>query len=235
MKTYVISLALLIIALSGQSTFAQGACASGAAEADLPSTAPYHTPLPGSSSTPIVGSLPAQSQASVPAVPRARITVVHDSSEGKTASHRVPAARLTLIAETAAASLTEAAEATSAVVQDSTKPVVPGNAVGKSGEEQDSLPPVLKDLVGTWLAVARHGDGELTTIELQLDNRGWAKLTLPGTDGKPSSTEHRLEFEDDQLKLNGPDGEQRLGKLIEVNHRQMVLARADGRITFVRL
>ena len=92
----------------------------------------------------------------------------------------------------------------------------------------------LKGLVGTWKAVARRGDGELTTVELRLDDRGWAELTVPDANGKPSTIKRRAELEGDELKLTGPDAELLLGQLIDVNSRQMVLARAGGQVTFVR-
>lgn len=92
----------------------------------------------------------------------------------------------------------------------------------------------LKGLVGTWMAVARHGDGELTTIELQLDKSGWAKLTVPGADGKPSTTTRQVEFNNGEIKLTGADADLALGKLVESSSRQFVLDRADGQVTFVR-
>jgi hypothetical protein len=97
-----------------------------------------------------------------------------------------------------------------------------------------TLSDALKGLAGTWKAVARRGDGELTTVELRLDDRGWAELTVPGADGKPSTIKRRAELKGDELKLTGPDAELLLGQLIDVNSRQMVLARAGGQVTFVR-
>ena len=91
-------------------------------------------------------------------------------------------------------------------------------------------------IVGTWKAVARQGDGELTTIELHLDNRGWAELTVPGSDGKPTTTKSRVNLENEELKLtDGTDKVVSLGKLVDFNSRQMVLERAEGQVTFVRL
>ena len=90
-------------------------------------------------------------------------------------------------------------------------------------------------LVGVWKAVARRANGELTTVELHLDNGGWAELTVPGSDGKPSTTKSRVNVENDELKLKGSDKVVSLGKLLEFNSRQMVLERAEGRVTFVRL
>lgn len=235
MKTTVISLAFAIIAVFVQSGFTQGTCASGGPKTELAPAPPYYGSSPVSSVPPITGSSPTQSQAAVPAVPRARITVVTEASAENSASHRVPSARLILVADPTVDSSLAAVQIASAVVPDSTKAVEQANAVEESEEQQGKMPSVLQGLVGTWLAVARQNDGELTTIELQLDNRGWAKLTIPGSDGKPSSTEHRVEYEDEELKLKGPEGEQSLGKLMESNGRQMVLARTDGRVTFVRL
>ncbi len=88
--------------------------------------------------------------------------------------------------------------------------------------------------MGTWKAVGRYGDGELSTIELQLDKSGWAKLTVPGADGKPSTITRHVDFAGQELKLTGSDGALALGKLVEFNDRQLVLDRADGQVTFVR-
>ena len=93
----------------------------------------------------------------------------------------------------------------------------------------------IASLVGTWKAVARQGDGELTTVELHLDNRGWAELTVPGSDGKPSTTKSRVNLENEELKLTDADKVVSLGKLVDFNARQMVLERAEGQVTFVRL
>ena len=90
-------------------------------------------------------------------------------------------------------------------------------------------------LVGTWKAVARQGDGELTTVELHLDNRGWAELTVPGTDGKPATTKSRVNLENEELMLTAANKAVSLGKLVDFNARQMVLERAEGQMTFVRL
>ena len=84
------------------------------------------------------------------------------------------------------------------------------------------------------MAVSRHGDGELSTVELQLDDHGWAKLTVPGADGKPSTTTRKVEFENNELKLTGADADVILGKLVAFNSRQMVLERSGGQVTFVR-
>jgi hypothetical protein len=92
----------------------------------------------------------------------------------------------------------------------------------------------IKGLVGDWMAVSRQGDGELSTVELQLDNHGWAKLTIPGADGKPSTTTRKVELKDNQLTLTGNGGDVSLGKLVDFDSRQMVLERETGLVTFVR-
>jgi hypothetical protein len=100
--------------------------------------------------------------------------------------------------------------------------------------ESEAIDTALKGLIGNWTAVARHGDGELTTVELQLDDRGWAELTVPAPDGKRSTIKRRVELKDDELRLTGADADLLLGKLVTVNSRQMVLERAGGEVTFVR-
>ncbi|MGD9631830.1 MAG: hypothetical protein AB7G28_25290 [Pirellulales bacterium] len=93
----------------------------------------------------------------------------------------------------------------------------------------------IAQLAGTWKAVARRSAGELTTIELVLDNRGHAELTVPGSDGKPSTTKSRANLENDELRLTGTDKVVSLGKLVDVSDRQMVLQLTEGTMTFVRL
>jgi hypothetical protein len=59
-------------------------------------------------------------------------------------------------------------------------------------------------------------------------------LTVPGADGKTSTTTRKIEIENKELKLTGGDADVTLGKLVEFNSRQMVLERAGGQVTFVR-
>jgi len=89
-------------------------------------------------------------------------------------------------------------------------------------------------LVGLWKAVGRRNNGELTTVELRLDNQGWAELTVPGSDGKPKTTKSRVNLDDEELKLTDADKVVSLGRLKEYNSRQMVLEREEGLVTFVR-
>jgi hypothetical protein len=108
------------------------------------------------------------------------------------------------------------------------------DATASAKDTTSKIADAIKGLVGTWMAVSRHGDGELSTIELQLDDHGWAKLTIPGADGKPSTTTRKVEFENSELKLTGGDADVTLGKLVTFNSRQMVLERSSGQVTFVR-
>lgn len=104
-------------------------------------------------------------------------------------------------------------------------------------EDNSKIADEIKGLVGTWMAVSRKGDGELSTVELQLDDHGWAKLTIPGADGTPSTTTHKVEFDKKELKLLGTSSEAEvlLGKLVDFNSSQMVLERSGGgQVTFVR-
>jgi hypothetical protein len=166
--------------------------------------------------------------------PQARITVVDASSPLPSSTNAVkstaPVARLKVV-ENGAAQSDAAAKAPDAATP-ADKPIVETTPTPESNAS--TLSDALKGLAGTWKAVARRGDGELTTVELRLDDRGWAELTVPGADGKPSTIKRRAELKGDELKLTGPDAELLLGQLIDVNSRQMVLARAGGQVTFVR-
>jgi hypothetical protein len=176
-----------------------------------PAPAPSY-PLQAAGASPYFGAPVA---AAAPAGPTARITVVSaNASSSSQVASSVRSAKLKVIADEApvAESKTEIAIA---------EPVVDEKIAG---------------IVGTWKAVARQGDGELTTIQLHLDNRGWAELTVPGSDGKPTTTKSRVNFENEELKLtDGTDKVVSLGKLVDFNSRQMVLERAEGQVTFVRL
>jgi hypothetical protein len=133
-----------------------------------------------------------------------------------------PTARITVVSDNPSAGMATA----------STKPSAKLTIVA---DEPDAIDPKIAGLVGTWKAVARQGDGELTTVELHMDNRGWAELTVPGADGKPSTSKSRVNLNNDELKLTDSDRVVSLGKLVDLNARQMVLERADGQVTFVRL
>jgi hypothetical protein len=151
--------------------------------------------------------------AAAPKGPTARITVVSaNSSATALASLKSSAAKLTIVADVPQTVEVAVAEPEPVVVDEK-----------------------IASLVGTWKAVARQGDGQLTTVELHLDNRGWAELTVPGTDGKPSTTKSRVNLDNEELKLTDADKVVSLGKLVDFNTRQMVLERAEGQVTFVRL
>ena len=153
-----------------------------------------------------------------------------------------PTARITVVAANASTSPSIASNTHSAkliVVTDEPLAAPKPVEVAATKPEPEVPAPAIDEkiagLVGTWKAVARKGDGELTTVELHLDNRGWAELTVPGSDGKPSTTKSRVNFENEELKLAAADKVVSLGKLVEFNTHQMVLERAEGQLTFVRL
>ena len=241
MKSAVLSIALVSASIFGLSHKALAICTDGSLQPGTGAIDPY-APIsdvpyyPTSPVTPMLlptaPSTGVQPGASSPSAPSARITVVDASSSGRAAKPAVPTARLTALSESAK----DASKANAAAVA-KTLDALQSEAdkiAADAAPAKEEIDPALKGLVGTWLAVARHGDGELTTVELKLDDRGWAQLTVPGADGKPSTMKRRVELEDEELKLTGPDAEVTLGKLIDVTSRQMVLARADGQITFVR-
>ncbi len=95
-------------------------------------------------------------------------------------------------------------------------------------------PADLTFLVGQWQAVARTDAGELTTIELKLDEDGWATLTLPADDGSRPSVKRKAELRDGQLLLTGGESEINLGKLASFDADQVVLKQLIGQVTFVR-
>jgi hypothetical protein len=164
-----------------------------------------------------------------PAAPQARVSVVPTTSDA-------PADRLQLASPIAidrtAKSAIEEVPATDAT---NTSEIKEQFETLKGDKVEDSqIADALKGLVGTWMAVSRQGDGGLSTVELQLDGNGWAKLTVPGADGKTSTTTRKIEIENKELKLTGGDADVTLGKLVEFNSRQMVLERAGGQVTFVR-
>ncbi len=103
-------------------------------------------------------------------------------------------------------------------------------------EDTSKVSDEIKGMAGDWMAVSRQGDGELSTIELQLDDHGWAKLTVPSADGKSSTTTHKVEVEKNELKLTGASSSPdiTLGKLVSVDDHQMVFERSTGLLTFVR-
>jgi hypothetical protein len=224
------TLALALALLLSHATFASD-CNTGGGNPPPPPIGPItpHTlPLAPAAVKP---TLPLVAPA---AAPQARVTVV-DAMPQSAAQPTTPAvstARITLVSASADESTTATSSPAPEESEDDTAKLADASA--RADEQEPELDPALKNLVGTWLAVARHGDGELSTVELQLDDRGWARLTVPGPDGKPATTRQRVELEDDELKLTAPDAEISLGKLIEFDERQLTLARSGGQITFVR-
>jgi hypothetical protein len=195
---------------------------------------------PATASSGVAAPSIASSVASQP-VPAARIRVIDPASltrpssspSGVGAAREIPTARIRVLDGTLASKpKVKAPEDTEA--QAATADAEAAVIAATTPEASLPIDPALARLVGTWKAVARQGDGELTTVELQLDDRGWARFTVPGADGKPSTIKRRAELNGDELNLTGADASLLLGKLIEVNDRQMVLARAEGKLTFVR-
>ena len=180
-----------------------------------------------------------------PAAPQARLTVISDAPTGNvqlaspvstdsvTATVREASLQQVVATESKPdiKNVTPVEEKTDSAADvskalDSTASVTP--------EATSKIADAIKGLVGTWMAVSRQGDGALSTVELQLDDHGWAKLTMPGADGKPSTTTRKVEFENNELKLTGEDADVMLGKLVDFDSRQMVLERSGGQVTFVR-
>lgn len=170
--------------------------------------------------------------ATTTAVPQARISVISTSETS------APAGRLQLAPATnedkAAKPETKPADTVAENEKNSADLNKSLDSLGDSKEGTSKIAHALKGLVGSWMAVSRQGDGELSTVELLLNDNGWAKLTVPGADGSPSTTTRKVEFENNEIKLTGGDADVLLGKLVEFNSRQMVLERSGGQVTFVR-
>ena len=189
-----------------------GAAGGGLYNSNQP---PVGYPSAGPLNTAGFPTMTSQAAPTAPVARSARITVVSASmTPSPRTISKLPAAKLSVVADDAPAA-----------------PIT----VEVAAEEPTAIDSQIAGLVGTWKAVARKSDGELTTVELHLDNRGWAELTVPGSDGKPSTTKSRVNLENEELKLTGSDKVVSLGKLVEFNTRQMVLERAEGQVTFVRL
>jgi hypothetical protein len=220
MRTTVYCVVFTFVSLWTLSLFGQGTCHKNGGTPNG-NVQPYpNTPVAPYGTTD-AGVYPAGypntrlSAQTTPAMPSARITIVSaDTSSSPRATSKNPAAKLTVVADDV--------------------PSAPKTAE-IAAEASTAISSTIAGLVGTWKAVARKSDGELTTVQLHLDNRGWAELTVPGTDGKPSTTKSRVSVENEELKLKGSNKVESLGKIVEFNTRQMVLERAEGQVTFVRL
>jgi len=199
---------------------------------------PMNSSQYSSTNTAPVGPVQPNLKSSVaPAAPQAHISVVSPSD--------APVGRLQIAAPEAGDSKVTIPEVskTEPKTEDAIAKVAPKgeadlntslDSLGAAKEETSKIADAIKSLVGPWMAVSRQGDGELSTVELLLNDNGWAKLTVPGADGKPSTTTRKVEFENNELKLTGGDADVLLGKLVEFNSRQMVLERSGGQVTFVR-
>jgi hypothetical protein len=244
------------ILLFGLTAFGQGTCSSG--DSAQPSAGTTRPPFnagqpnpsaqevfeflsqrpPGTAAGAVSTPLPA---AATPKVPAARIRVVDPASVSRPTTS---AGNSSQAAATPTARIRVVDDAfISKTTIDSPQDTEPEGAnddaeaaviAAITPEESTAIDPALSKLIGTWKAVARHGDGELTTVELQLDDRGWAKFTVPSAEGESTTIKRRAELNGEELKLTGPDANLLLGTLIEVTDRQMVLARAEGKLTFVR-
>jgi hypothetical protein len=229
MKTAIYCSVLTLVSLWSFTAFGQGSCHNnngGYPNGGYPNGGqpeyPYGQTDPYGAGVPTLPLFVAPQQvATVPAAPqgpKARITVVSaNGASGPSLASKGRSAKLTVVAD---------------------EPIAKPQPIEVAVTEPVAEPEInerIAGLVGTWKAVARQGDGELTTVELHLDNRGWAELTVPGSDGQPSTTKSRVNLENEELLLTAADKVVSLGKLVDFNTRQMVLERAEGRMTFVRL
>ncbi len=246
MKSAIFCSIVMIASLAGMDAQAAPGC-TGADGGGQLSTIPIR-PAPRiatPANLPRLGPTNAAAPQFAPSTPPVRITVLpaeaaDGSLEAEVAS--TPALTLTVVAEepaveTPVVAAKDEGEGDLNAIAGQIDKLAGGamSAIGQgSAKEESDLNSTLKKLIGTWLAVARHGDGELGTVELQLDKDGWARLTMPGADGQPESVKRKVEFKDNELKLIGDQSEVSLGKLIEFNERQLILARADDQVTFVR-
>lgn len=151
-------------------------------------------------------------------VPTARVRVV---PAGSTNSQQVTKSRVTVVS-------TKDPKAAA--------PVVPQtyDSPPYSKDDTSKVSDAVKGLAGDWLSVTRKDDGGLSTVELQMDDQGVAKLTMPDGGDKRSSSTHKVELQDNKLTLTGGDHNIAFGKVVSVDRRQMVLELATGPMTFVR-
>jgi hypothetical protein len=175
--------------------------------------------IPAPAPLPYLTTQPAARPMSIAQVAPVQAAQVHAAVQ---TAPKAPTAKITLVSATSTDSMQAIAAA-------------PSGKLRIVADEPDAIDSRIVGLVGTWKAVARQGDGELTTVELRMDNRGWAELTVPGDDGKPSTKKSRVKLENEELKLVNLDQIVTLGKLVDFDSRQMVLERAEGQVTFVRL
>lgn len=225
MKTATFYAVIAIVASFGLTAFGEQAC-NGNAGGQLGvgpvdsfppvAEAPFFPPVdqfPGAGSPSASPLVP-----TAPPVAQVRITPLNSALQGASAkASAAPSARVSLVA---------------------TQPLAEAEAAATDIDPpapEENIDPALAGLVGTWSAVSRFGDGELTTVELRFDDRGWAELTVPAADGKRSTIKRRASLEDNELKLSGPDEQTlSLGKLIDLDSRQLILERTGRQITFVR-
>jgi hypothetical protein len=236
MKATLFFSTLAFISLCSLSTFGQATCPNGGG-APNNNSSPYINDPVGSGGAPANDYLNSGGTAGVvPPLGQLTNSNTNLATPASTAAPSVPAARITVlpaVASPVARVTPKSPTAKLTIVADD--PVASSTPKEEASAPEPQIDSRIAKLVGIWKAVARRGNGELTTVELHLDNRGWAELTVPGNDGKPSTTKSRVDFENDELKLKDDDKVVSLGKLVESNSRQMVLERAEGRVTFVRL
>jgi hypothetical protein len=226
-----------IVSLCSLSTFGHATCPNGGGVVPNNGQSPYINDPAGPYGVPVNDYLNSGGTAAGVS-PLGRLTTSSNpnlATPAATVAPATPSARITVLPADASPS----ARVTPKTLTATLTIVADDPVVSTTPKVTPTLEPKLDDriakLVGIWKAVARRGNGELTTVELHLDNRGWAELTVPDNDGKPNTTKSRVDFENDELKLKGDDKVVSLGKLVESTSRQMVLERAEGRVTFVRL
>jgi len=226
MKTAFFCIVSTIVSLWSLSVFGQGTCHKGGDGQPYPNTppAPYSATGRGLyNPNQTYGGYSSAGQTNAAGYPTTSPSVA-------------PTARITVVSSNVSLSPQSVATSRTAklTIVDDDVPSAP-KTVAIVAEKPTAIDSKIANLVGTWKAVARKSNGELTTVELHLDNRGWAELTVPDAEGKPSTSKSRVSLENEELKLTGSDKVVSLGKLVESGARQLVLERAEGQVTFVRL
>lgn len=224
MKAVINSIVFTAALLWTVSALGQGTCHNNGG--DYPNGQPYPQyppvdPYGGDASTPYYGSQPPIANVA-PALTTSP-TLTSAQVAAAVATPAQPAAKIKVVAANSSAAIASTAKSSTRA----------GNL--RIVADEPILDERIAQLAGTWKAVARRGAGELTTIELVLDNRGHAELTVPGSDGKPSTTKSRANLENEELRLTGSGKVVSLGRLVDVTDRQMVLQLTEGTMTFVRL
>ena len=97
-----------------------------------------------------------------------------------------------------------------------------------------AVPEELRAILGLWESKSTDAEGQVSSIELNLQETGDATLTVQAAGISPVSVTRKFAVNDGLFTLGDGEGKLTLGKVVSADADQVVLDAAAGRLTLTR-